>query len=367
MVDGNRFALVGRKLSQEARGELGQRLCPKNSVAVSCIGVSLGKVAILPSDSLTNQQVNTIVVDSTNFDDRFVYYLMLTQRERIRAVASGSSTPILNKRAFASLEVKVPPLQLQREIAEVLGTLDDKIESNRRIAEDIQKLAQAELERWLPKPWVVRIADLGTEGAARFEPIGSSIYPLSKPGLSNVGLGSLKYVATADISGSSITAYVQGVKGELPSRANMQPGMDRVWFAKMKGERKVFWTMKEDQDTWDTFVFSTGFAGIEAHSQYGSIAYTLILTQDFNDIKESFSTGTTMQSVNTDSLGLIGLAAPPLRDATRIESKLRPLYRRAAHAQAENEKLASLRDTLLPRLLSGEVHARITVDRALKS
>ena len=114
---------------------------------VSCIGSDMGKAAISAGPCVTNQQINSIVVDPDN-DSLFVYYNLSNRKDEIRGSAGGSAQPILNKSAFGQLSIALPPLREQRAIAHVLGTLDDKIELNRRMNETLEEMALALFKSW---------------------------------------------------------------------------------------------------------------------------------------------------------------------------------------------------------------------------
>jgi len=114
---------------------------------VSCIGSKMGKAAVAGRDCVTNQQINSIIVESGD-DSLFVYYNLRMRQQEIRAVASGSAQPILNKTAFGKLEILLPPLSEQRAIAHILGTLDDKIELLRRMNDTLEAMARALFKSW---------------------------------------------------------------------------------------------------------------------------------------------------------------------------------------------------------------------------
>ena len=107
----------------------------------------MGKSAISPEPCVTNQQINSIIVDS-HCEPLFVYYNLSNRKPEIRASASGSAQPILNKSSFGQLPITIPPLPEQRAIAHVLGTLDDKIELNRRMNETLEEMARALFKSW---------------------------------------------------------------------------------------------------------------------------------------------------------------------------------------------------------------------------
>ena len=82
----------------------------------------------------------------TNIDVRWAYYELLTQD--IIGMDSGSAIPSTSREAFYSLPVRVPPPDEQRAIARILGTLDDKIELNRRMSETVEAMARALFKAW---------------------------------------------------------------------------------------------------------------------------------------------------------------------------------------------------------------------------
>ena len=120
---------------------------PRGSLMISCIGSEMGKVAIAGYDCITNQQINSIIIDSED-DPLFLYYRLSIMQEDIRFIASGSAVPILKKSAFGDIQIEFPSLPDQRAIAHILGSLDDKIELNRRMNETLEQMAQAIFKSW---------------------------------------------------------------------------------------------------------------------------------------------------------------------------------------------------------------------------
>ena len=114
---------------------------PRETVMVSCIGSDMGKSAIAGKACVTNQQINSVVVESPNCP-LFVYYNFSMRKEEIRAAAGGSAQPILNKSAFGQLNILLPTPRKQRAIAHILGTLDD------RMNETLEAMARALFKSW---------------------------------------------------------------------------------------------------------------------------------------------------------------------------------------------------------------------------
>ena len=145
--DGRRqIESTGRYLSSLGADALSNVRIPSGAVMVSCIGSDMGRSAMAAKDCVTNQQINSIVVDPPE-DLLFVYYNLVSRREEIRAAASGSAQPILNKSAFGRFTIVLPRPDEQRAISDVLGALDDKIEQNRQTIRQLEHLARAIFRR----------------------------------------------------------------------------------------------------------------------------------------------------------------------------------------------------------------------------
>ena len=146
--DGRRqIESTGRYLSSRGADALSSVRIPSGAVMVSCIGSDMGRSAMAARDCVTNQQINSIVVDQPE-SSLFVYYNLVSRKEEIRASAGGSAQPILNKSAFGRLSIVLPLPDEQRAISDVLGALDDKIERNQQTADMLERLARAIFRAW---------------------------------------------------------------------------------------------------------------------------------------------------------------------------------------------------------------------------
>lgn len=135
-----------RNLSEKGLNTVLRNSVPANSICVSCIGSDMGKVVLSTERSVTNQQINSIVVEE--HDVEYVYYNLLLRQDEIKSGASGSAVPIMNKSTFSQLPINLPPLPEQKAIAHILGTLDEKIELNRQMNQTLEAMAQALFKSW---------------------------------------------------------------------------------------------------------------------------------------------------------------------------------------------------------------------------
>ncbi len=132
-MDGRRIIdETARYLSEDGAATVKNCILPAGAILVSCIGSDMGKTHITANKSVTNQQINAVIVDDEQHSPLFVYYNLYGRRTELREMAGGAAQPILNKTDFSKLTIALPTLPEQREIAAILGALDDKIELNWR-------------------------------------------------------------------------------------------------------------------------------------------------------------------------------------------------------------------------------------------
>ncbi len=155
--DTYRIQTTATFLSDEARAEYHNQFIDENTVAFTCIA-SVGKIGIAIRESLTNQQINSIIVNDEH-DYRFVYYLLRNESFRIQRMCSGVATPIINKSDFEKVELRVPEsLVVEQNIASILASYDDLIENNQRRIAFLEQAA-----RLLYKEWFVHLRFPGHE------------------------------------------------------------------------------------------------------------------------------------------------------------------------------------------------------------
>src|SRR5690625_1087773 len=111
----NRTIVRNRKLN----------ILPEGSIAYTCIA-SIGKMSITAKESVTNQQINSIVVNA-NYHNEFIYYSLLHITPFIKSRPATSTLPIVNKTEFSAFRIGVPIPQEQQKIASCLSSLDELI------------------------------------------------------------------------------------------------------------------------------------------------------------------------------------------------------------------------------------------------
>jgi type I restriction enzyme S subunit len=346
-----------------------------------------GRVCLVPDpvDFCIAQDMVAVRAEPGKVYPKYLFAALRSQlvQDRIGAMHVGTLIPHFKKGDFDKLMIPVPDRKAQESIGDTYYELSAKIDLNRRMNETLEAIAQVLFKSWfvdfdpvrakaegrdpslpprfadlfpdsfwdselgeIPKPW-------------RAVPLGdASVFPLVSPGVQLPEGTQVKYIATGDVQGGVISGEVTGFLGELPSRANMQPGDGRIWFARMKDSPKHLWTMDEDQSWWARRILSTGFAGIQARPrQLEPLLYGFISSPVFDEMKNGLATGTTMQALNNKTLGTVQVVVPDPPVIELFDRLVRPIYRRVWGNVFESGTLATLRDSLLRELLAGRVRA----------
>ena len=130
---------AGRSLSSDGAKSLKNKVLPENSVIITCIGSDMGKVAINKVKCLTNQQINSIIVNWNVATADYLYYELIRNYDLLRNMATGGSTmPIINKSQFEDIQFVIPPLNLLKQFQSVVDPINEKlkeiISENRTLA-----------------------------------------------------------------------------------------------------------------------------------------------------------------------------------------------------------------------------------------
>ncbi|MEW6002705.1 MAG: restriction endonuclease subunit S [Nitrospirota bacterium] len=114
-------------------------LLPKDTVLVVCIGSTIGKVALTYSQCISNQQINAVIVGDDN-NSHYVYYAISFKSGFLRSFSGTAAVPIIKKSLFETLKLPLAPLPEQQEIADILGSVDEKLDLLKEKKERFKKI-----------------------------------------------------------------------------------------------------------------------------------------------------------------------------------------------------------------------------------
>ena len=323
---------------------------PANAICVSCIGSDLGKVVITTQETVTNQQINSIVVDTDKFDIDFVYYSML-ELGKVLNFHSKTSTavPIVNKSSFSQYEIDCPKLNTQKRIGAILSSIDKKIEENDQINNNLLQQALAVYKAWfcdyvlsdgvLPESWHITTIDalssLVTRGIAPKYDDSSNQIVLNQKCIRD---------HTIDVS---------------LARRHLQKRINEKWIS--KGDLLInstgTGTLGRVAQVW----FDTNNMTVDSHVTIvrpkAPILQSYIGFWGFSHESEieAQHTGSTGQTeLPRDRVKALELLLPDEDTLIKFNGLVIPMTDIVVSNQKENARLSQLRDTLLPKLMSGE-------------
>lgn len=340
------------------------------SVLVGCIGWDMGNVAMCFEKCATNQQINSITKIRDCFNPYYLYYWLSTKKDFLFSIASVTRTPILSKGVFEEIEIPNTDRLEQDKISKMLLLLDQKIEYNAAVNDNLQQQLRLMYDYWFNqfdfpneegKPYRAsggkmqysfRLKRDIPEGWTEESVISNSISVPIKPGVERFSTKS--YLATADVNGTRLSSGSLIDYETREGRANMQPTVSSVWFAKMKNSIKHLFLNREMKQLIDSTILSTGFCGLQCTEKSFEYISAFIEHSYFEDVKNILAHGATQESVNNDDLLGLGMLVPTSEVLELFHAKAKPLYAQISRNICENQKLTEIRDWLLPMLMNGQ-------------
>lgn len=281
-----------------------------------------------------------------SIDAKFLYYILSDNKffDYDTANAKGTKMPRGDKVAIMNYEFFLPPLDIQKKIAGVLGALDDKIELNNKINQNLEAQAQA-----LFKSWFID-----------FEPFGGKMpddWKIGKLGeIADITMGQSP-------NGSSYNEDKQGCIF-FQGRAEFGKRFPSVRLyttepKRMAKKNDILMSVRAPVGDFNIAVedccIGRGLCSIRAKGNFQSfVLYTIWSLQKQLEIFNG--EGTVFGAINKDSLNSLPITIPSLANIGQFENIVSSLDNIIRNNFLENTRLAELRDTLLPKLMSGEIN-----------
>ena len=367
-----------RSISEAGAQSVKGSLIPPRSVLVTCIGSDMGKAAIANSRCVTNQQINAILVDESRFCSEFVYYNLSLRKDEIRSLAGGSAQPILNKSAFSQIFLEAPCLEVQREVTAALRPLDDRITLLRETNATLEAIAQALFKSWFVDfdPVRAKMAGRAPEGmdettAALFpdalEETASGVVPkgwrvgtLDSIAALNPESWSSKhhpdrllYVDLANTKENQIEGITEFAFDEAPSRARRVLREGDVIVGTVRPGNRSFARISVDRTG---LTGSTGFAVLRAHHHSDqALVYIAAIRDEAIERLAHLADGGAYPAVRPDVVAGTPVVIAPKSVRQAFGEVANHLLASVGSNQEQSRYLADLRDTLLPRLISGQL------------
>jgi type I restriction enzyme S subunit len=335
-------------VSEEGFEKRTSRVTPHEGDIVFSYETRLGEAALIPDDlrCCLGRRMGLLRVDREVADPRYLLYAWLSPefQRTIHAQASQGST--VNRILLTELgdyPIRVPPLPVQRRIADILGALDDKIELNRRMNETLEAMAQTLYYRLFDG--AVKTGEIGLEELVEIKP------RMPVPDDDEV----LTYVGMADVEPHRMSVTDYGEKEYTSGRrfVNGDTLMARITPSLENGKTAFVDFLDEGEMAFGSTEF-TVMRAREDTSPY--FVYCCARDERFRDYAISTMTGSSgRQRVQENLLGEYTFEDLDHEAMVQFHEQAEPLFKQIRTNTSENRTLAETRDYLLPKLISGEV------------
>ena len=286
---------------------------------------------------------------SEEVEPLFLYYFFCLNatKEFVRSIAVGATMPSINTKLLGEVEVVCPGIEEQRKIADILSKIDDKIEENQKINENLEQQAQAYFQELFvdnadPEWTTGTISDLGTV-------VGGSTPSKAKPeyytetGIvwitpKDLSINKSKFVSHGEnditelgLKNSSATIMPEGTV-LFSSRAPIG------YIAIAAGEVTT----------------NQGFKSVVPKSEVGT-PFVYFFLKNTLPVIEGMASGSTFKEVSGSTMKNVPAVIPDAETLTRFSDFCSPIFAQQRILEEQNQSLATMRDNLLPKLMSGEI------------
>jgi type I restriction enzyme S subunit len=374
-VNFNRIYDTEIKITKQGLDNSSAKWIPENSVIIAMYGATAGKVAINKIPLTTNQACCNLIIDESKADHRFIYYNILSRFSSIANMAVGGAQQNLNAGMIKDLFISTPDLPTQTAIAEILSSLDDKIELNNKINKELENLAQTLFKQWfidfefpnengepykssggemveselgeIPKGW-----EVGT-----IESLTQKMNSGGTPSTRNADYydGNIIWYSTKELKDNFIfdserTITLNGLNNSSAKLFPTNTVVMAIYAAPTVGRLGIL-----SQES----AFNQAALGFVAKVEVGyEFMYLLLkyLRDDFNNL----ANGAAQQNLNVGLVKNFKILMPLIEPLAKFQSLMKPVFESIKNNQLENNSLTKTRDTLLPKLISGELEVSQT-------
>lgn len=360
-------------ITDDAIRESSAKVLPANTVLLALYGATVGQLGLLRRQMTCNQACCAIIADASKADFRYLYYHLLNARPQLKRLATGAAQQNLSGELIRQFELPFPLPQEQRAIAAVLGSLDDKIEVNRKTARALEGIARAVFNSWfvdfdpvrrkaageptgLPDEVAALFPDRLVDSAMGEAPEGwrvGTVGDIAEAAREGVDPGDIDpgtpYIGLEHMPRRSIALAEWAHAGKVTSgKSQFRHG--QILFGKLRPYFHKVGIAPVDG------VCSTDIIVAEPKQPcWAALALGHLSSLAVVQHADRSSSGTKMPRTNWRDLAAFRIAIPPEPLAILASNTVAPMVDRIVTGIHQNRTLAALRDALLPKLLSGEL------------
>ena len=368
-INKSKFAFI----SEQTHEKLKRSQIEKNDILFSMAGMFLGKTGIVTADLVpanTNQAVAIIRIDNEKANHEYVYYYLNLKSvmQAINASSAQSAQPNINLKQIGQLEIDLPGRKVQDKIVSILSAIDFKIEKNKQINENLEQQAVVLFRSWFSafslSPNSPRVNSEFGEIPEDFTVIKVGSLPiLVTDYVSNGSFASLKanvslyqepnyayFIRNTDLKSGSFGVFVDQHSYEFLSKSTLYGG--EIIISNVGDVGSVFLCPKLDAH------MTLGNNIIMLRPEDDHLRYYLYIWFKYlqgQALIQGIKGGSAQPKFNKTDFKNTSILIPPKDILSRFHETVAPMFEMISHRQTETSRLANLRDTLLPHLMSGEI------------
>jgi len=306
------------------------------------------------------QRIVTLRGKRNLLDNGYLLYLLQSRemQEKLVGRSSGTTVTGIKQSELRKIEVALPPLGEQRAIARILGALDDKIELNRRMNQTLEAMARASFKSWfvdfdgvdefeesdgglIPKAW--RVSTVGEEVSV----LGGST-PSTKE--AEYWDGGTHHWATPKDLSSLVFPVLLGTERKITDSglAKITSGLLPAGTLLLSSRAPIGYLAITEVPT----AINQGFIAMRCEGALPNV-FMLHWCRENMDAIVGNANGSTFLEISKGNFRPLRIVVPPAETVHAFAQQVVPLHRRIVENECEARTLALLRNTLLPRLLSG--------------
>ena len=327
-----------RNITEEGLKNSSARLMPEGTVLMTS-RAPIGYLAIAGDELCTNQGFKSFIVDEDKINNEYLYYLLKSNIDRIKSLGTGSTFAEVSATILKGFEIEIPDLPTQRQIAQILTSLDDKIELNLQMNQTLEAMAQAIFKEWF--------VDFNFPG---FD--GELVDGLPK-GWRKGNLGemiSFKNGKTSPERNNDFQYPVYGSNGIIGYSENFN-AVENISIVGRVGSfcGSTYLSTKKCWVTDNAII-------AQSINDYSIFTYLTLLNLNLNN----FRAGSGQPLLNQTILSAIPLNIPSPELLEEFENQTMPFFKKIELNLDTNKQLEDIRNTALPKLMSGNIEVMNT-------
>ena len=313
---------------------------------------TLGFSALVPNSRriyLHNQRIGLVEILSPDIDKHYLYWFLRTHeyQRTIAGTSSGSTVHHTSPDRICSIEIDLPDISIQKAIASVLDGIESKINNNEQINDNLEQQAAAMFREMFisqaDPSWVEgTISDLGTVVGGSTPSKAKSEY-YTEHGIAWITPKDLSVDKSKFISHGADDITELGLQN---SSASIMP-KGTVLFS---SRAPIGYMAIADGDV----TTNQGFKSVVPHAHVGT-AFVYYFLKNALPIIEGMASGSTFKEISGSAMRTVPAIIPDEATLCKFSSFCDPLFRQQRTLENQNRELASIRDTMLPKLMSGEI------------